>query len=31
MCAAAIPADHDKRWRDNFQEKKKTKQHAILG
>lgn len=22
MCAAAIPADHDKRWRDNFQEKK---------
>lgn len=24
MCAAAIPADHNKRWRDNFQGKKKN-------
>lgn len=23
MCPAAIPIDHDRRWRDDFQEKKK--------
>lgn len=29
MRAAAIPTDHDRRWRDNFQEKKQ-KNHTIL-
>lgn len=29
MCAAAIPTDHDRRWMDNVQGKKKT-QHTIL-
>lgn len=29
MCPAAIPIDHDRRWRDDFQEEKKKKKHTL--
>lgn len=28
MCPAAIPIDHDRRWRDDFQEEKKKKKNT---